>query len=457
MSMKKNNYQKRLLTAIPGGAHTYSKGYDQYPSNAPEILDRGRGCYVFDSKGEKYLDYGMALRAVNIGYSESTIDNGAIKQIKKGNNLTKASLTELEAAELMIKQINSVDMVKFTKNGSTAVSAGIKLARAYNGRDFIARCRQHPFFSYDDWFIGNTNIKRGVPKSIQKLTKEFDYNNINSLKSLIKKYPNKISCVVMEPATHICPSTGADKKNCCQKINCERSIGKCKNNFLKEVSILCKKHGIVFILDEMITGFRWHMKGAQYLYGVEPDLCTFGKAMANGYSVSCIAGKRDIMQLGSIEFSGKERTFLLSTTHGAEMSSLGAFIETIKFMKKKSVVKHIWSYGQKLQKIFKTLIKTYDLEENFIIEGPLCSPIYYLLDNEGKISLELRTLFAQEMIKNNILMPYIALCYHHGEKELKLTRNALKKVFPVLKKALDNNVHDYLDGDVIKPVFRKYN
>ena len=196
-------HQKRLLKSIPGGAHTYSKGYDQFPSNAPEILDRGKGCYVFDSKNKKFLDYGMALRAINIGYSENIIDNAAIKQIKKGNNLTKASSVELEAAELLINEIDSVDMVKFTKNGSTAVSAGIKLARAYTGRDFIARCSQHPFFSYDDWFIGNTNIRKGIPKTVQKLTKEFKYNDINSLKSLIKKYPDKISCVVLEPATHV--------------------------------------------------------------------------------------------------------------------------------------------------------------------------------------------------------------------------------------------------------------
>ena len=455
--MKKNNFQKRLLKSIPGGAHTYSKGYDQFPSNAPEILDRGKGCYVFDSKNKKFLDYGMALRAINIGYSENIIDNAAIQQIKKGNNLTKASSVELEAAELLINEIDSVDMVKFTKNGSTAVSAGIKLARAYTGRDLIARCSQHPFFSYDDWFIGNTNIRKGIPKTVQKLTKEFNYNDINSLKSLIKKYPDKISCVVLEPATHVCPSIKNNNNDCCEKEKCERSSKKCKSNFLKEVSKLCKKHGIIFILDEMITGFRWHLKGAQYLYGIKPDLCTFGKAMANGYSVACIAGKREIMELGSIEFLNKERTFLLSTTHGAEMSSLGAFIETIKFMKSQSVIKHIWNYGYNLKIIFNELIKKYNLEKHFFVKGPACSPIYFILDKKGNNSLELRTLFLQEMIKNKILMPWIALCYHHGIKELKLTENALKKVLPVIRKALDGRVSDYLEGDVIKPVFRKYN
>lgn len=455
--MKKNNFQNRLLKSIPGGAHTYSRGYDQFPSNAPEILEKGKGCYVYDNHGNKFLDYGMALRAVNIGYSEKDIDNAAIRQIKNGNNLTKASIIELEAAELLIKEIDSVDMVKFTKNGSTAVSAAVKLARAYTGRDMVARCTQHPFFSYDDWFIGSTNITKGIPKKIQSLTKKFNYNDLDSLKNLIKKYPNKISCVVMEPATHICPSIKNSTEDCCGKLKCNRIKTSHKNNFLKDVSNLCKKNGIIFILDEMITGFRWDMKGAQNLFDVKPDLTTFGKAMANGYSVSCVAGKREIMQLGSIEHAGKERTFLLSTTHGAEMSSLGAFVETIKFMKKKKVINHMWKYGYNLIKLMNGLAIEYNIGKNFIAKGPSCSPIYVFYDNNGKISLPLRTLFSQEMIKNNILMPWITLCYRHGTKELKMTEKALRKVFPVIKSALDTKVSLYLDGDVIKPVFRKYN
>ena len=178
MTNKNKSIQKRLLNAIPGGAHTYSRGYDQFPSNAPDILSKGKGAYVFDNNGNKYLDYGMALRAVNIGYSEKIINQAALDQILNGNNLTKPSTIELEAAELLIKEIKSIDIVKFTKNGSTAVSAGVKLARAYTGRDLIARCSQHPFFSYDDWFIGSTPIKKGIPKSIQKLTKHFCYNDI---------------------------------------------------------------------------------------------------------------------------------------------------------------------------------------------------------------------------------------------------------------------------------------
>ena len=185
-----------MLKAIPGGAHTYSRGYDQYPSNAPEILTHGKGAYVFDSSGNKFLDYGMALRAINIGYSEKIIDNVAIEHIKKGNNLTRPSLVELEAAELLINTINSVDMVKFYKNGSTAVSAAVKLARAHTGKELALDVDNIPF-SYDDWFIGSTSITKGIPKSTIRIIKFFDFNNIESLKKLVSDNPNKIACVVL--------------------------------------------------------------------------------------------------------------------------------------------------------------------------------------------------------------------------------------------------------------------
>ena len=453
--MKKNNYQKRLLKAIPGGAHTYSRGYDQYPSNAPEILTHGKGAYVFDSSGNKFLDYGMALRAINIGYSEKIIDNAAIEHIKKGNNLTRPSLVELEAAELLINTIDSVDMVKFTKNGSTAVSAAVKLARAHTGKELVARCRQHPFFSYDDWFIGSTSITKGIPKSTIKLTKFFDFNNIESLKKLVSDNPNKIACVVLEPATSICPFKN---QNCNDNCICSPlTKTKNKHNFLKEVQEICNKHNIVFILDEMITGFRWHLKGAQYVYDVCPDISTFGKAMANGFSVACVAGKREIMQHGSIEFENRERTFLLSTTHGAEMSSLAAFIQTINFLRENDVIQHMWSYGDKLKNMINNIAYDLNIDDKFSVSGPSCSPVYDTKDNDLKNNLGYRTLFSQEMIKNNVLMPFITLCYRHQEKELRITEKAIKKSLEIYKKALDNSLSKFLRGNIIKPVFRKYN
>ena len=207
----------------------------------------------------------------------------------------------------------------------------------------------------------------------------------------------------------------------------------------------------------MITGFRWHLKGAQHYYGIEADLCTFGKAMANGFSVAAVAGKREIMELGSIEFEGKERLFLLSTTHGAEMNGLGAFVESIKFIKQNDVVEHIWDYGKQLIDMMNKVAKEYGVEKNFVAGGVECSPYYLTFNKNGGNSLGLRTLFAQEMIKNGVMMPWIAISYAHGKKELEITKKALEKTFEVYKKAVENGYENYLIGDVIKPVFRKYN
>lgn len=428
-------YQERLLKVIPGGAHTYSRGFDQYPSNAPQILKRGEGAYVFDAEENKFLDYGMALRAVNLGYGNRQIRDAAIKQIDYGNNLTRASLTELEAAELLVDLIDSIDMVKFTKNGSTATTAAIKLSRAYTGRSMVARCADHPFFSYDDWFIGSTPANFGILESDIANTKIFYYNDIASLEKLFAEYPEKIACVILEPAVTEHP----------------------KDNFLHQVKELAHKHGTVFILDEMITGFRWHLKGAQHYYDIKPDICTFGKAMANGFSVAAVAGKREIMQLGSIEFEGTERLFMLSTTHGAEMCGLGAFIETITFMREHNVVDHLWEYGRKLIRLMNDTAAEFDLSDNFIAGGIECSPYYATIDKSGQTSLGLRTLFAQEMIRNGILIPWIALSYAHREKELEMTQIALEKTFEVYKKGVETGYEKFLHGDIIKPVFRKYN
>lgn len=429
------SFQDRLLKVIPGGAHTYSRGFDQYPANAPQILASGKGPHVFDPQGQRYLDYGMALRAVNIGYAEDEIDNAAFKQIRNGNNLTRASMVELEAAELLVEMIDSVDMVKFTKNGSTSVSAAVKLARAFTGRELVARCIEHPFFSYDDWFIGSTPLVRGIPREAIAQTKLFSFNDVASLQRLFDVHPGELACVVLEPAASEEPSDG----------------------FLQAVKDLCRINGTVLIFDEMITGFRWHMKGAQHLYGVTPDLCTFGKAMANGFSVSCVAGRREIMELGSIEVEGRERVFLLSTTHGAEMAGLGAFIATMDFMRRNSVVEHLWNYGRELLAAMERQAVAHGISDYFKVGGVPCSPFYLTLDRAGANSLALRTLFSQEMIRNGVLMPWIALCYRHGDAELAATEQALDRSFAVYRRALEEGVEKYLHGPVIKPVFRKYN
>jgi glutamate-1-semialdehyde 2,1-aminomutase len=261
----------------------------------------------------------------------------------------------------------------------------------------------------------------------------------------------------MEPATSVCPSIGKDDKKCCDTGFCDSALRKIDGNFLQQVQKVCNDNGIVFILDEMITGFRWHLKGAQHTYGIKPDLSTFGKAMANGYSVSCVAGKREIMELGSIEKKGKERVFLLSTTHGAEMNSLGAFIETVNFIQQNETINHLWSFGAKLVSGINKISSGYAISNQFNIVGPSCSPTFQTLDLTGKPSNSLRTLFVQEMVKSGVLMPWIALSHQHREVELIKTLEAVDKSLAVYKRALEGDVNNFLEGPEIKPVFRKYN
>lgn len=429
------SYKERLHELIPGGAHTYSRGDDQFPENAPSILERGEGCYVFDEQGRKYLDFGMGLRSVNIGYGNKEIADACYAEILKGNNLTRASMTELAAAELMVNLLPSVEMVKFAKHGSAVTSAAVKLARAYTGRKYIAVPFEQPFFSYDDWFIGSTVLERGIPSEFGQYTLKFHYNDVHSLNTLFDQYPNQIAGIIMEPTTTVGPV----------------------DNFLHQVKDLCHRNGAVFILDEMITGFRWDLRGAQSYFNIEPDLCTFGKAMANGFAVAALGGKKEIMQIGGILEEGAERVFLTSTTHGAEMSALGAFIKTVELLQRDNVVQHFWDFGTKLTAGMNDISRNLGLEDNFYVEGFACSPNYVVKDAEHNVSLPLRTLFAQEMIKNGVMMPYLALSYAHQDRELELTLEAVQASLEVVKKALESDIGDFLKSKVIKPVFRKYN
>jgi glutamate-1-semialdehyde 2,1-aminomutase len=320
----------------------------------------------------------------------------------------------------------------------------------------VARCSQHPFFSFDDWFIGSTPITKGIPASTIQQTKSFTYNDISSLERLIVEHPNDVACVILEPASTECPATGSEPSGCCSKAQCTRHADQ-PANYLQQVQALCRKHGVVFILDETITGFRWHMKGAQHVYGVTPDLCTFGKAMANGFSVAAVAGRRELMELGSIDKPGQERVFLLSTTHGAEMSGLAAFMATMDFMETHSVIDHLWRYGAAVSSAINDEARRAGIDKHFFAAGPVVSPYYATVTAEGAPWFELRTLFSQEMIKQGVLMPWLAFSYRHGAAELAKTHEALVHALGVCALAIAEGMDKFLVGPAIKPVFRRCN
>ena len=318
--------QQKSHALIPGGCHTYAKGDDQYPELAPGFIVRGKGCHVWDVDGNEFIEYGMGLRAVTLGHAYDPVVEAAHRQMLLGNNFTRPTPLEIACAEEVLSVIDGAEMVKFAKNGSDVTTAAVKLARAYTGRDLVAVCADHPFYSVDDWFIGSTPMAAGIPKAVRKLTVKFHYNDIDSVKSLFEENPGQIACVILEAETAEAPV----------------------NNFLGEIQHLCKQNGALFILDEMITGFRWHIGGAQKYYGIVPDLSAFGKGMGNGFSVSALLGKKDIMELGGL-YHDRERVFLLSTTHGAEGHSLAAAIETIKIYKQEHVVEYLYQQGERLR------------------------------------------------------------------------------------------------------------
>src|SRR6266481_1603435 len=304
---KSREFQPKAHKLIPGGAHTYAKGDDQFPERAPGFIVRGKGCHSWDLDGNEFIEYGMGLRAVALGHAFEPVVEAAYRQMKLGINFSRPSTLEVHLAESFLQLIDGADMVKFAKNGSDVTTAAVKLARAFTGRDMVAICGDQPFFSVDDWFIGSTPLSAGIPKAIQSLTVKFQYNDLPSLQKLFRQYPGRIACVILEAETTVAPASG----------------------FLEGLQELIRENGAVFILDEMITGFRWHLGGAQTYYHLRPDLSTFGKAIANGFSVAALVGRRDLMELGGLHHD-KERVFLLSTTHGAETHGLAAAIETMR-------------------------------------------------------------------------------------------------------------------------------
>ena len=263
-----NALRPKFHELIPGGAHTYAKGDDQYPEGMAPYIVRGAGCRVFDVDGNEFIEYGSGLRAVTLGHAYAPVVAAARAQLELGVNFVRPARIELEAAEQFRELVPGAEMVKFSKDGSDATSGALKLARAHTGRDLVAICANHPFFSVDDWFIGSSGMPGGIPQSVRDLTVKFNYNDLASLEALFQKHPGQIAAVVLEAEKETPPAPG----------------------FFDGIRALCDRHGAVFILDEMITGFRWHNGGAQARYGIRPDLSTFGKALANGFSVSALAG-----------------------------------------------------------------------------------------------------------------------------------------------------------------------
>lgn len=431
---KSRQLQKKIHALIPGGCHTYAKGDDQYPVLAPGFIVKGKGCHVWDADGNEYIEYGMGCRAVTLGHAFPAVVKAARQEMINGSNFTRPSPLELTCAQELLGLIDGAEMVKFAKHGSDATTAAVKLARAHTGRDLVALCADHPFYSVDDWFMGTTQLDAGIPQAVKALSKTFRYNDIESVESLFETHPGRIACLIMEPAKYEDP----------------------EEDFLHKVQKLCKKHGALFILDEIITGFRWHLGGGQKYYNIVPDLSAFGKALGNGFSVSALLGKKEFMELGGLQHN-KKRVFLLSTTHGAETHALAAALATMRVYQQEPVIETLYRQGRRLATGLNQVIGQYALEKYIQIIGKHCCLVFDTRDRQLRPSQSFRSLFLQEIIKRGVLGPSLIVSYSHTDADIDRTIAAIGDSLKVYGRALEDGAEKYLVGRPSKIVYRRYN
>lgn len=426
---------ERFHQLVPGASHTYSKGEDQFPLVSPKLIERAAGAYCWDADGNRFLDWAMGNRVMILGHSHPVVNEAVRRQIDLGLNFTRPGTLELELAEFLVDFFPVAEMVKFGKNGSDVTTAAVKLARAHTGRKLIACCTDHPFFSVGDWFIGTTQMPAGVPAETTALTVGFPYNDLAAVERLFAKHPGQIAGLILETVKNEEPLPG----------------------FLEGLRAITEREGAVLIFDEMIAGLRFDLRGAHHRYGVYPDLATFGKAIANGYSFSLLAGKREIMELGGLRHD-RERVFLLSQTHSSETVGLAACRATLEECERTDVTSHVWALGAKLVAGVRAAAADEGVADLVRVIGFDCNPQILCTHENGSYWPELHTSFHEEVIARGVMIPWTSITSAHGEDELDATFTALRAGMRKVRRVVDSgDVDGSFAGEAVKPVFRPYN
>ena len=420
--IKSNQLLKKVNKVIPLASQTFSKSYLQYIKGvAPLFITYGKGCRVWDVDGNEYIDFINGLLPVVLGYQYKAVDEAIKKQLKKGIIFSLASPLEYELARLLVKHIPCAEMVRFGKNGSDVTTGAIRLARAVTGRNHIAIGGYH---GWHDWYIGSTARNLGVPKSTQKMTHKFIYNDIKSLEVILKKY--KVAAVIMEPMNYVEPERG----------------------FLQKVKNLTHKHGALLIFDEIITGFRYNLGGAQKLFGVIPDLAAFGKSMANGMPISALVGKKKYME--------KINDIFYSFTSGGENLSLAAAIATIKEMEKKKVISYIWQKGKYLQDGTNKLLADNGLDNIIKVKGRPCWQVFIIKPTEKFSDLEIKSYIQQELLQAGFLWyGQHNMSFSHKRSDIDKLLVAYSCIFKQLRALLNSGrLKEKLTGEPITNIFK---
>jgi glutamate-1-semialdehyde 2,1-aminomutase len=412
----------RAEQSIPLGSQTFSKSKTAYPYGvSPFFIERGKGCQVWDADNNQYTDFVSGLLSISLGYCDEDVDAAVLKQMKSGVTFSLPHRLEMEVAEIIINMVPCAEMVRFGKNGSDATSAAIRLARAYTGNEHIAVCGYH---GWQDWYIGSTTRDLGVPESTKALTHNFQYNNIDSLKQILTQ--NKFAAIIMEPMNLAYPFP----------------------NFLQEVKALCHEHGALLIFDEMITGFRFAKGGAQQLFDVTPDLATFGKGMANGFPISAVVGRTDIMMLmEDIFFSG---------TFAGETLSLAATKAALIKINNQNILAHIHTLGEQLLEGLQQILTDMGKPNWLNLCGHPSWSFLQILDCAPYSCWQLKSLFLQEMTQRGMLLGGgHNLNYSHQSSDINALLTAYSEVLPLLAKTISKqNFEQTFHGEVLQPLFK---
>ena len=422
ITTKGDKHFAQAANLIPGGAQTFSKNPLQYvKGTAPQVLIRGKGSRVWDADGNEFLDYVLGLGPAILGHCHAEVNRAAATCAAE--TFLTPSLPhplELQLAQTICRLVPSAEMVRYGKNGSDVTAGAARIARAVTGRDVIACSGYH---GWQDWYIGSTTRNLGVPQATSDLTRAFPYGDLEALESLLQT--GEIAGVILEPVSLVEPPP-------------------C---YLAGVRDVCTKYGALLIFDEVITGFRIDLGGAQELYGVTPDLTTLGKGIANGHPLAVLCGKAQYMRILDEAF--------FSFTFGGELPSIAAAIQTIAIMERDDTPAHLARLGKRLREGVDQVAK----DAGCAVLGSIgldYFPGYSLTATEANSALELQTLFQQELVRRGILTrSCFFLSTAHSTCDIDRTLSAMLGAARVLQAAIDaGNVLDCIDGELIEPVFR---
>jgi len=415
---KSLEHLEKAITVTPSGAQTYSKSPRTLPPGiVPLYANRADGCRIWDVDGNEYVDLISGLAAVNLGYGDQEITAAVTKQLSDGVTISLSHPLEAAVAQQIIDLVPCAEMVHFGKNGSDATTAAIRIARGFTARDHVITCGYH---GWQDWYIGTIPSRAlGVPQAFSELLHPVPYNDLEAIETELKKNP--IAAVIMEPMTMEWPRPG----------------------YLEGVRTLTERYGALLVFDEMVTGFRFSNGGAQEYFGVTPDLAAFGKGMANGFPVSAVVGRSDLMRV-------LERAFI-SGTFGGELLSLTAANVVLDRIATTSVIADIAAIGKDLLSRVQAVVDELGLGDVLSFAG---HPAWvFLMWNPEIPELEdVKNLFMQEMSRNGVLM--IAthdIMASHDEAALRVITDAYRKTLTIVKQALaDGNARDLVEVEVAK-------